>query len=93
MARLEMPRPEVDMAIAMNDLESGPYCNSGVLLFDLTHSAIGSVLDNTIHAVQHSRETLVYYDQCALNIEFKGQFFRWRPISTILSNLKRRVDF
>jgi lipopolysaccharide biosynthesis glycosyltransferase len=75
MARLEMPRPEVDIAIAMNDLEPGRYFNSGVLFFDLRHSAIGSALDKTIHAVQHSSETLVYHDQCALNIGFKGQFF------------------
>ena len=75
MARLEVPRPEIDMAIAMNDLEPGRYFNSGILFFDLKHPEIGAALDKTIQAVQHSRQTLVYHDQCALNIGFKGQFF------------------
>lgn len=79
LARLEVNRPEVDAAVAMNKLEPGQYFNSGVLLFDLKHSDVGPALDRTIYAIQHSRETLVFHDQCALNIGFKGHF---HPLDT-----------
>jgi lipopolysaccharide biosynthesis glycosyltransferase/tetratricopeptide (TPR) repeat protein len=74
LARLEVNRPEVEAAVAMNNLEPGRYFNSGILLLDLKHPDVGPALDRTIHAIQDSRETLVFHDQCALNIGFKGHF-------------------
>jgi lipopolysaccharide biosynthesis glycosyltransferase/tetratricopeptide (TPR) repeat protein len=74
LARLEMPRPEVDKAIELNNLEPGRYFNSGILFFDLKNPAVGPALDNAIDAVRHTPEALMYHDQCALNIGFKGKF-------------------
>jgi lipopolysaccharide biosynthesis glycosyltransferase len=78
-ARLEDNRPEVDAAIRINQLEPGKYFNSGVLAFDLTDKNVGAGLERTVHAIHHSHDTLMFHDQCALNIGFKSTF---RPLDS-----------
>jgi lipopolysaccharide biosynthesis glycosyltransferase len=78
-ARLEDNRPEVDAAIRINQLEPGKYFNSGVLAFDLTDTNVGAGLERTVHAIHHSHDTLLFHDQCALNIGFKSAF---RPLDS-----------
>jgi lipopolysaccharide biosynthesis glycosyltransferase len=78
-ARLEDNRPEVDAAIRINQLEPGKYFNSGVLAFDLTDANVGAGLERTVHAINHSHDTLMFHDQCALNIGFKSTF---RPLDS-----------
>jgi lipopolysaccharide biosynthesis glycosyltransferase len=73
-ARLEMPRPDVDRAIMHHGLEAGRYFNSGVLLFDLRHPRMADALRASIAAVADESVTLLYHDQCALNLGFRGLF-------------------
>jgi lipopolysaccharide biosynthesis glycosyltransferase/predicted Zn-dependent protease len=73
-ARLETPRPEVNRAILHHGLEEGRYFNSGVLLFDLRHPRMADALRASIAAVADESVTLLYHDQCALNLGFRGMF-------------------
>lgn len=74
MARLEVPRPEVDAAIRMHDLPPNGYFNSGVLYFDLGNRRLRDHLQKTIRAIADPECKLLFQDQCALNIGFKGAF-------------------
>jgi lipopolysaccharide biosynthesis glycosyltransferase len=74
LARLEEPRPEVAAAIRTHDLPAGQYFNSGILLFDLKNRQLAAALDRTIKAITSSGDKLIFQDQCALNIGFKGAF-------------------
>ncbi|HWY15770.1 MAG TPA: glycosyltransferase [Rhizomicrobium sp.] len=74
MARYEVSRPEVDAAIRTHKLKPGQYFNSGVLMFDLRHAELGSALERSLHAVHNLRTSLIFQDQCALNLGFKDVF-------------------
>ena len=73
-ARQELDRPNVQRAIALHGLEAKQYFNSGVLMFDMRNDELGPALERSIEAVGNSREALMFHDQCALNIGFKGAF-------------------
>jgi lipopolysaccharide biosynthesis glycosyltransferase len=73
-ARVEEARPEVRRAIAHHGLESGRYFNSGVLLLDLKHPDLDAALVDAIAAVADEGVTLLYHDQCALNLGFRHGF-------------------
>ena len=72
-ARNELPRAEVTRAIALHGLKDDFYFNSGVLVFDLTHPDIGIALDQSIIAAVDEGTTLLYHDQCALNLGFRDR--------------------
>ena len=74
LARLEVTRPEVTAAIERHQLEAGRYFNSGVLSFDLTHADLDEALDRTLLTVRDHKEQLMFQDQCALNLGFRGVF-------------------
>jgi FimV-like protein len=74
LARLEVTRPEVTAAIARHQLEAGRYFNSGILSFDLTHADLDEALDRTLLTVRDHKEQLMFQDQCALNLGFRGVF-------------------
>jgi len=69
MARPEIDRPEVNHASRVNALKS-PYFNSGVLFFDGRHPQLAESLDRAIAAAIDPDTTLIFQDQCALNIGF-----------------------
>jgi lipopolysaccharide biosynthesis glycosyltransferase len=48
----------------------GRYFNSGVLRFDLTDPELPGLLDKAIAAAIDPEVTLIFQDQCALNIAF-----------------------
>jgi lipopolysaccharide biosynthesis glycosyltransferase len=73
-ARLEVDRPEVRRAINVHKLQPARYFNSGVLIFDLLHYSLEKHLDDAIKAVSDPAVTLLFHDQCALNIGFNNNF-------------------
>lgn len=72
-ARREIVRPEVVKAAEMHGMAAEDYFNSGVLALDMKHPEIGACLDRSIDAVIGDSDTLLFHDQCALNIGFKGK--------------------
>jgi lipopolysaccharide biosynthesis glycosyltransferase len=74
MARLDGDRPETRAAIAAHKLPKGTYFNSGVLVFDLRDSHLEECLQRTIDATTDPNISLLFHDQCALNIGFSGHF-------------------
>jgi len=75
-ARVETSRPEVTRAIALHGLREDLYFNSGVLLLDLTHPELEQALDNAVAAISDDGVTLLFHDQCALNLGFRQRFNR-----------------
>jgi lipopolysaccharide biosynthesis glycosyltransferase/predicted Zn-dependent protease len=75
-ARVETPRPEVTRAIALHKLQGDLYFNSGVLLFDLTSPHLTAALDGAVAAIADDGVTLLFHDQCALNLGFRDRFAR-----------------
>ena len=75
-ARVETPRPEVSRAIALHRLQGDLYFNSGVLLFDLAHAEMAAALDGAVAAIADEGVTLLFHDQCALNLGFRDRFHR-----------------
>ena len=73
-ARLENMRPEVRRAIALHRLADDRYFNSGVILFDLRNSRLVPGLDNAVNAIVDDETTLLFHDQCALNLGFRSDF-------------------
>lgn len=71
-ARNEVMRPEVRRAIELHGLADGRYFNSGVLVFDLKHDRLAAGLDGAVGAIMDDETTLLYHDQCALNLGFRG---------------------
>lgn len=69
MARYETDRPEVRHATEIHQLK-GRYFNSGVLHFNLAHPELPALLDRAIAAAIDPDVTLIFQDQCALNIAF-----------------------
>lgn len=79
MARLEVDKPEVRMAIEKLKLNPGKYFNSGVLVLDFTNPETAGCLAASIDASERRSKELVFQDQCALNIGFKGNFSELEP--------------
>ena len=52
------------------------YFNSGVLLFDLVHADLTTALDGAAAAITDESVTLLFHDQCALNLGFRDRFHR-----------------
>ncbi len=75
-ARVETPRPEVFRAIALHKLRDDLYFNSGVLLFDLASDKLEAALDGAVAAIADAGTTLLFHDQCALNLGFRDSFQR-----------------
>jgi len=73
-ARVEPMRPEVRRAIALHQLTDNRYFNSGVLLFDLKHERLVQSLDGAVAAILDDQTTLLFHDQCALNLGFRADF-------------------
>ncbi|MEQ1718009.1 MAG: glycosyltransferase [Hyphomicrobium sp.] len=73
-ARLEVDRTEVRQAIAKHGLEPGRYFNSGVLVLHGRNAGCLEALDRSILAAETRSNELIFQDQCALNIGFKGAF-------------------
>lgn len=71
-ARNETDRPEVRRAIAAHQLPHNRYFNSGVLVFDLKHERLAPCLDAAISAILDDGVTLLFHDQCALNVGFRS---------------------
>ncbi|CUJ91676.1 General stress protein A [Shimia thalassica] len=72
-ARREVTRPEVQRAEGLHGIKPGHYFNSGVLVIEATHADCGDHIDASIDAI--SNNTLLFHDQCALNIGFKDAVF------------------
>jgi len=70
-ARAEAEGAAVRRAAAMLGI-GGAYFNSGVLRFALDHPALGDALDRAVAAAEDGGRTLIYHDQCALNLGFDG---------------------
>ncbi len=75
-ARVETPRPEVTRAIVLHALVGDLYFNSGVLLFDLASDRLEAALDASVAAIADDSVTLLFHDQCALNLGFRDRFLR-----------------
>ena len=73
-ARLETMRPEVRRAIALHRLADDRYFNSGVILFDLKNTRLSAGLDGAVSAIADDETTLLFHDQCALNLGFRADF-------------------
>ncbi len=76
-ARIETVRPEVIRATRLNNIADGGYFNSGILLFDLTSDRLAPALARAVQAIDDEAVTLMFQDQCALNIGFDRDF---RPL-------------
>jgi lipopolysaccharide biosynthesis glycosyltransferase len=74
MARLEIDRPEVREAIAAHGLPEGRYFNSGLLYFPNIGSDLLTALDMACKLAEQRPGSLLFQDQCALNIAFSGAF-------------------
>ena len=72
--RVEASRPDVRRAILHHGFAPGRYFNSGVLLFDLRHPGLDAALASTVSAIADEQVTLIYHDQCALNLGFRDSF-------------------
>jgi tetratricopeptide (TPR) repeat protein len=74
-ARCDLPGvPRVREAALKLGISPETYFNSGVLLFDIGHPALGSALKTAINISSTQPEALMFHDQCALNAAFRGKF-------------------
>ena len=71
--RIEDYSPEVINAAARNDLDPRAYFNSGVLVFKFDDPRLSAFIDEAIRISEEEPERLVFHDQCALNIAFRGE--------------------
>ena len=78
-ARIETPRPEVKRAIRLHGIEDGCYFNSGVMVFDLRHPDLASGLAHAVACISDEATTLLFHDQCALNLGFRGKVAQLEP--------------
>ena len=72
--RVEASRPDVRRAIQHHGFAPGRYFNSGIMLFDLKHPGLNAALASAISAIADEKITLIYHDQCALNLGFREGF-------------------
>ena len=82
-AAIEDYSRDVIDAASRHGLQPEEYFNSGVLLFPMDNPALRPALDASIRLAEQEQERLMFQDQCALNIAFRGQV---RP-------LPRRYNF
>lgn len=71
-AKSEPYRPEARAASRLNNLNERSYFNSGVMVFDLTSPEFECCINRALHTLDDPGATLVFQDQCALNIGFHG---------------------
>ena len=72
-ARPETDKFEVRRVEALHGLARGRYFNSGVLAIDLSHVELPTLIAATLRQVSDHADALVYHDQCALNLGFRGR--------------------
>lgn len=60
-------------AAARHGLDPREYFNSGVLLLPMDDPALGPVIEAAIQVAEREPERLMFQDQCALNIAFRGK--------------------
>lgn len=75
--------PDVVTAATRNDLDPRTYFNSGVLLFKFDDPELPAYIEEAIRVSEQEQERLVFQDQCALNIAFRGR----------VANLPKRYNF
>ncbi len=80
MARPEETVPEVTDAALQHGIAPGCYFNSGVLAFNFAHRDIATRLEQAIDLAEHHQDRLIYHDQCALNIAFRGEVRFLEPL-------------
>ncbi|MCR0983678.1 glycosyltransferase family 8 protein [Roseomonas populi] len=73
-ARVEDYSPEVINAASHNGLDPHSYFNSGVLLFKFDDPMLPDVVEEAIRVSEQEPNRLIFHDQCALNISFRGRF-------------------
>ncbi|WP_042860195.1 glycosyltransferase [Dickeya sp. NCPPB 3274] len=73
-ARTERNHPRVSRAIRLHRIPNNRYFNSGVLLLDLQHPAVLSMLNSAIAYSEQHHHHLLYLDQCALNKAVQGLY-------------------
>ncbi len=73
LARAEEFSPEIRDASVKNGLDPSRYFNSGVLQFNLRGVGMRVLIDEAVRLSECEPETLVFHDQCALNIAFFGR--------------------
>lgn len=81
-------------AIRMHKIANGKYFNSGVMLFDLKHPEILTLIEGAISSIGDPNVTLLFHDQCALNRAASGSFHVLSPRynSFFLPGMKTPVD-
>jgi lipopolysaccharide biosynthesis glycosyltransferase len=72
MARYEIDRPEIRKATAVHGLSPGTYFNSGILYFASLKAQTISRLKEAERLAEREPQRLIFQDQCALNLAFKG---------------------
>ena len=73
LARSEEASPEIDEVTRRHNLAPGSYFNSGVLVFDLADIDAGRLIGQAVRLAESESSSLVFHDQCALNIAFAGR--------------------
>jgi lipopolysaccharide biosynthesis glycosyltransferase len=64
---------DVIEAAARHGLDPREYFNSGVLLLPMDDPGLGAAIEAAIQVAEREQERLVFQDQCALNIAFRGK--------------------
>jgi len=72
MARYEIDRPEIRKASALHGLKPGTYFNSGILFFPNLKAQAITRLKEAERFAEEEPQRLIFQDQCALNLAFKG---------------------
>ncbi len=64
----------IRLAIKAHKIGNGKYFNSGVMLFDLHHPELMTIIQAAIACIGNPRVHLYFHDQCALNRAVCGHF-------------------
>lgn len=64
----------IQVAIRTHKILNGKYFNSGVMLFDLKHPSIETIVTEAIESIENPGVNLLFHDQCALNRAVGGNF-------------------
>lgn len=73
-AVIERPIGIVGQTVNAHKILNKKYFNSGVMLIDLKHVAIKSIIDKAIDFILDPNTTLLFHDQCAINKAVQGYF-------------------